>query len=668
MKKNLFITILFLVFNLVGFSQILDPIDWSAKAQKTAEDTYEIQIKARLDPHWHLYSQHVASGGPIPTQFDFTDAEENYTLVGETLEPEGIENYDGVFEMDIKYFETEAVFTQKITLINPDLSAIRVDVTYMVCDDTRCLPPTTETYEIPLDGSPASEIIAEATEETANGLNQIFQNQLPVNNLSGSIKDTVNQKPMPDSSNSLWSIFIIAFLSGFAALLTPCVFPMIPLTVSYFTKQNAGNRASSIRDAVFYGLSIVFIYVLLGTLVTAIFGADVLNVISTNVWFNLAFFVLLVVFAISFLGAFEIVLPSSWANMADRQADKRGLIGILFMALALAIVSFSCTGPIVGTLLVQAATQGGWSPAVGMLGFSSALALPFMLFAMFPNWLQSLPKSGGWMQTVKVTLGFLELALAFKFLSNADLVLQLHYLEREVFLAIWVAIFGTLSLYLLGAIKLSHDSPSTGISTGRLGFGLLNLAFTIYLIPGLWGAPLKIISGFPPPLTYSESPTGIGTSSVLLEEATEKGMSLGPHGIKLFKDYDLAMAYAQKVNKPLMIDFTGHACVNCRKMEDYVWSKPSILKRLKEEIVLVSLYVDDQRALPENEQLVSAATGKKIKTIGNKWSAFQITKYQTNAQPYYVLVNSVGDILNAPIGYVDAEVFENWLKEGISAY
>ncbi|MDT8415366.1 MAG: cytochrome c biogenesis protein CcdA [Flavobacteriaceae bacterium] len=668
MKKNLYTAIFFLVFNLLGFSQILDPIDWSAKAQKTAEDTYEIQIKAHLDPHWHLYSQHVAPGGPIPTQFDFTDAVENYKLLGETSEPQGIENYDGVFEMDIKYFETEAVFTQKIALINPYLSAIRVDFTYMVCDDTRCLPPTTETYEIPLDGSPASEIIAEATEETANGLNQIFQNQLPVNNLSGSIKDTATQKPTPSSSSSLWSIFIIAFLSGFAALLTPCVFPMIPLTVSYFTKQNAGNRASSIRDAVFYGLSIVFIYVLLGTLVTAIFGADVLNVISTNVWFNLAFFVLLVVFAISFLGAFEIVLPSSWANMADRQADKRGLIGILFMALALAIVSFSCTGPIVGTLLVQAATQGGWAPAVGMLGFSSALALPFMLFAMFPNWLQSLPKSGGWMQTVKVTLGFLELALAFKFLSNADLVLQLHYLEREVFLAIWIAVFGALSLYLLGAMKLSHDSPSTGISTGRLGFGLLTLAFTIYLIPGLWGAPLKIISGFPPPLTYSESPTGIGTSSVLTDEVTEKGMSLGPHGIKLFKDYDLAMAYAQKVNKPLMIDFTGHACVNCRKMEDYVWSEPHILKRLKEEIVLVSLYVDDQRALPQNEQFVSAATGKKIKTIGNKWSEFQITRYQTNAQPYYVLVNSVGDMLNAPIGYVDAQVFENWLKEGISAY
>jgi thiol:disulfide interchange protein DsbD len=668
MKKNLYITILFLVFNLVGFSQILDPIDWTAKAQKTAEDTYEIQIKAQLDPHWHLYSQHVAPGGPIPTQFDFIDTAENYKLMGETIEPEGIENYDGVFEMDIKYFETEAVFTQKIALINPDVSGIKVDVTYMVCDDTHCLAPTTESYEIPLDGSPAKEVLAEVTEGTANGLSQIFQNQLPVNNLNVNAEDTVNQKPVTTSNSSLWSIFIIAFLSGFAALLTPCVFPMIPLTVSYFTKQNAGNRASSIRDAVFYGLSIVFIYVLLGTLVTAVFGADALNIISTNVWFNLAFFVLLVVFAISFLGAFEIVLPSSWANMADRQADKRGIIGILFMALALAIVSFSCTGPIVGTLLVQAATQGGWAPAVGMLGFSAALALPFMLFAMFPNWLQSLPKSGGWMQTVKVTLGFLELALAFKFLSNADLVLQLHYLEREVFLAIWIAIFGALSLYLFGTIKLSHDSHSTGISTGRLGFGLLTMAFTIYLIPGLWGAPLKIISGFPPPLTYSESPTGIGTSAALSDETLEKGMSIGPHGIKLFKDYDLALAYAQKINKPLMIDFTGHACVNCRKMEDYVWSKPQILKILKDEIVLVSLYVDDQRTLPENEQFVSAATGKKIKTIGNKWSEFQITQYQTNAQPYYVLVNKAGDMLNAPVGYVDAEVFENWLNEGISAY
>jgi thiol:disulfide interchange protein DsbD len=377
----------------------------------------------------------------------------------------------------------------------------------------------------------------------------------------------------------------------------------------------------------------------------------------------------LVVFALSFLGAFEITLPSSWANSADRQADKGGVLGIFFMALALAVVSFSCTGPIVGTLLVQAASQGGLAPVVGMLGFSSALALPFMLFALFPNWLQSLPKSGGWLNSVKVTLGFLELALAFKFLSNADLVLQLHYLERETFLAIWIAIFGAMSFYLLGLIKLAHDPDQIKISAGRLSLGLVTLAFTLYLIPGLWGAPLKIISGFPPPMQYSESPNGLGANSGTNATKLPEGAEYGPQQIPVFTDYDIALAYAQKVNKPLLIDFTGFACVNCRKMEEHVWSDPAVNNILSNKVVLVSLFVDDQRKLPESEQHASPTTGKKIKTIGNKWSDFQISKYKTNAQPYYVLVNDNEDSLLEPIAYTpDAKLFENWLNTGIERF
>jgi thiol:disulfide interchange protein DsbD len=377
----------------------------------------------------------------------------------------------------------------------------------------------------------------------------------------------------------------------------------------------------------------------------------------------------LVVFATSFLGAFEIMLPNSWANKVDSQADRGGIIGILFMALALAIVSFSCTGPIVGTLLVEAASKGGIAPVIGMFGFSLALALPFMLFAMFPGWLHSLPKSGGWLNTVKVILGFLELALAFKFLSNADLVLQLHLLEREVFLSIWIAIFGTLSLYLFGKITMPHDSPMTHISVGKLSLGLLVLTFTIYLIPGLWGAPLKLINAFPPPMEYSESPLGFGgsgnnTSTAVLPD----GAKLGPHQIVVFNDYEKGMAYAKTVNKPVMLDFTGFACVNCRKMENNVWSDERVLSILKNDVVLISLYVDDKRDLPKNEQFISKTTGSEIETIGDKWTDFMISKYKTNTQPLYVLTDLNGNNLNEitpTISYTSVVEYESWLKAGI---
>lgn len=415
----------------------------------------------------------------------------------------------------------------------------------------------------------------------------------------------------------------------------------------------------------------MIIYVLLGSIVTAVFGADSLNALSTNVWFNLIFFVLLVVFACSFLGAFEIMLPNALANNVDSQADRGGLIGIFFMTLALAIVSFSCTGPIVGTLLVEAASKGGIAPIVGMLGFSIAIALPFSLFAAFPGWLNALPKSGGWLNTVKVVLGFLELALAFKFLSNADLVLQLHLLEREVFLTIWIAVFGVLALYLFGKITLPHDSPLNHISVGRLTFGLLVLSFTIYLIPGLWGAPLKLISGFPPPMHYSESPDGFGVakSSTEVKSVLPEGAEYGPQNIITFHDYNKGMEFAKKAGKPVLLDFTGYACVNCRKMEELVWSDAKVLNVLKNEVILISLYVDDKKELPENEQYISETTGKKIKTIGNKWSDFQIKTYKANAQPFYVIVDHKSESLTAPSAYnPDVENYHNWLKNGIKNF
>ena len=443
------------------------------------------------------------------------------------------------------------------------------------------------------------------------------------------------------------------------------------MTVSFFTKQSK-TPAQGKKNAFIYGISIIAIYVILGLLVTGIFGADALNALSTNVWFNLIFFLLLIVFAASFLGAFEIMLPNSWANKVDRQADRGGIVGILFMALALAIVSFSCTGPIVGTLLVESASKGGIAPIVGMLGFSSALALPFMLFAMFPGWLHSLPKSGGWLNTVKVFLGFLELALAFKFLSNADLVLQLHLLEREVFLAIWIAIFGALAYYLFGKLTMPHDSPLSHISVGRLFMGLLVLSFTIYMIPGLWGAPLKLINAFPPPVEYSESPFGVGNSNSNSKvTALPEGAVSGPHGITVFDDYDKGLAYAKSVNKPILLDFTGFACVNCRKMENNVWSDEKIKSILKNEVVLISLYVDDKRDLPKSEQFVSKSTGSSIETVGDKWTDFMITRYKTNTQPLYVLTDLEGNSLNTEtptISYVSVAEYETWLKTGIANF
>ena len=676
MKKLLFLLLAFLAFTHVN-SQILNPVKWSTRVEKLSDTEFNLVFEGDLDPEWHLYSQFTPDGGPIPLEITFKEAPGNYLLVGKAVESKTKTAFNDTFGVNEIFFSDYFTVKQKIKIINLKLSSINSEVDYQVCKEVCINGNKKLKFDLPKIVITKTEAPV-TTEEAPKNIDTI--SIVPV-------ADTVTKTATPTSEvqaeqpktketeadkKGLISIFFIAFLSGFAALLTPCVFPLIPMTVSFFTKQSK-TKAAGIRNAITYGISIIVIYVALGSIVTAVFGADALNDLATNVWFNLIFFVLLVFFATSFLGAFEIMLPNSWANKVDRQADRGGIVGILFMALALAIVSFSCTGPIVGTLLFEAASQGGIGPIVGMFGFSLALALPFMLFAMFPGWLNTLPKSGGWLNTVKVFLGFLELALAFKFLSNADLVLQLHILEREVFLAIWIAIFGALALYLFGKITLPHDSPLPFISVGRLMMGLLILTFTIYLIPGLWGAPLKIISAFPPPMTYSESPNGVGNTAGgggALAKLPE-GAKYGPHNLITFDDYDQGLAYAKSVNKPILLDFTGHACVNCRKMENNVWSDKVILPILREDVVLISLYVDDKRPLPKDKQFYSKETDSEIETIGDKWTDFMITKYKTNTQPLYVLTDLEGNSLNKSdesISYVSVDEYLVWLKGGIENF
>ncbi len=667
MKHKLFLLLAFFAFA-NSHSQILDPVKWTSHTEKISDTEFNLVFEAVIEKDWHVYSQFTPDNGPLPMELIFENQKGNFEVVGKAKESPYKKQFNPTFEVDEYFFADKMTLKQKVKIIGSKVSQIKVDLNYQVCKEVCINQEKIFSFVIPkvvVSKSEASKILKDtiAIDTIATTSVDTAQTVIATEPI---IKKQETKKP--DSENGLLTIFFLAFLGGFAALLTPCVFPMIPMTVSFFTKQSK-TKAQGKRNAILYGVSIIAIYLVLGSVVTWVFGAEALNELSTNVWFNVIFFLLLVVFAISFLGAFEIMLPNSWANKVDRQADRGGIVGILFMALALAIVSCSCTGPIVGTLLVESASKGGIAPIVGMLGFSTALALPFMLFAMFPGWLNSLPKSGGWLNTVKVSLGFLELALAFKFLSNADLVLQLHLLEREVFLAIWIAIFATWGLYLLGKITLPHDSPLAHISVGRLLLGLVVIAFTVYMIPGLFGAPLKLISAFPPPPTYAESPNGFGNSTAANVELLPEGAEFGPHGIITFDDYAKGMAYAKTVNKAVMLDFTGFACVNCRKMENNVWSDEQVLKILKNDLVVISLYVDDKRKLPEYEQTVSKETGRKIVTIGNKWSDFIITKYKTNTQPFYVLTDLEGENLNDPIGYMpDIEIYHQWLKDGISKF
>ena len=632
MKKLLTLLSLLIIYSVSA--QMYDPVHWTFSKEKISDNEIELQFKANIEKGWHLYSQFLPNqADAYPTNFIFVNTE-NYDFLGEVVEPEPIRKADAMFDnMILPYFKDEVVFRQRIKVNSSNDFKINGEISFMSCDASQCVFPPLTPFSFNIEGA----------EQT--------------------------------TSEGMWWLFFIAFMSGFAALITPCVFPMIPLTVSFFTKKSK-TKAKGIANAVIYGISIIIIYVALGVGVSSVFGADALNNMATNVYFNIGFFLLLIIFGASFLGAFDIELPSSWTNKSMQAEGKGGLMGIFFMAFTLALVSFSCTGPIVGTLLVEAATGGFLGPIIGMLGFSLAIALPFTFFAAFPGWLNSLPQSGGWLNSVKVTLGFLEIALAFKFLSNADLVLQTHFLERELFIAIWIIIFGLLTFYLLGFLKFAHDSDLKYISVSRLFIAILTGTLTVYMIPGLWGAPLKIINAFPPPMHYSESPYGLGNSQSLdlsTEEKNNSGQHLGPQGIMVFHDYYEGMKFAKEKNKPVVIDFTGWACVNCRKMEEQVWSNEAVKSMLSNDLVLISLYVDERKKLPEDEQYETTLAGKnkKVKTTGDKWMVLQANTYGTNSQPYYVFLNNEEEQLVEPANYQDygtVELFSDWLIRGIKEY
>jgi thiol:disulfide interchange protein len=662
------------------FSQELefaeDKVSWKFTVEQNGCEATIIG-KIKIDDHWHINAAKLPVGSfGIPTTIDFKKST-NFKTIGGILEPKPIEKYDELADEKLAYHEGIVVLKRKIAVLSKEDFELVGTFHFQTCDEVKCLPDHTATFKVKVKG--CSEGTLNATESSRVDSSATVSNDNESKNNDDSKKVKVSQeteKRSEGKGDSLFIIFLLSFLSGLAALLTPCVFPMVPMTVSFFTKQSK-SKAEGIKNAIIYGISIIVIYILLGTVVTAVFGAEVLNELSTNPTFNIVFFILLVVFAISFLGAFEIRMPSSWVNKADSNADKGGLIGIFFMALALALVSFSCTGPIVGTLLVQAASEGGIAPFVGMFGFSLALALPFGLFAAFPGWMNTLPKSGGWLNSVKVVLGFLELALAFKFLSNADLAVQAHYLERELFLAIWIAIFVALTLYLFGFLRMPHDSPLEKLSVTRTMFGTITLLFVIYMLPGMWGAPLKLISAFPPPLHYSESPEGFfarGTESSQNNQVLE-GTHLGPQNIRVFTDYDKALAYAKLVNKPLFVDFTGHNCVNCRKMEQSVWGEDGIIQTLREDVVIVSLHVDERLPLPKKEQKIVSLTKGKTKmllTTGDKWMYKQIKEYKVTAQPYYVMQTPDGtDLPNGSADYQNhsnPDKFKEWLDQGMQAF
>ena len=665
MKK--IVSLLAILVTFFGTAQIVEPVKWSSSVVKVSDTEIDLIITANIENNWHLYSQYTPEGGALPLVFTFKNQKGNYQLIGKTKEGKYKKSFNEIFEIEEYYFQNTAKFTQRIKIINSKLKTVNVGVDGQACIDGKCVQTEANLkFNLPeLKVLETTEIVIDSAAKTTDSVatsevDTTKQTVAPVKNS--------NNATAEKEEKSLWTIFFLAFLGGFAALLMPCIFPMIPMTVSFFTKQSK-TKAAGIRNAIIYGLAIIAIYVLLGSLITGIFGAEALNELSTSVTFNLIFFALLVIFALSFLGAFEIVLPSSWATKIDSKADKGGIVGIFFMALALAVVSFSCTGPIVGTLLVESASKGGLAPIIGMLGFSIAIALPFMLFAMFPGWLNSMPKSGGWLNTVKVSLGFLELAFAFKFLSNADLVLQKHWLERELFIAIWIAVFAAWALYLFGKYMLPHDyEKADKIGVGRLVMAIIVTTFTFYMIPGLWGAPLKILSGLTPPMNYAESASGFGNGNSSTAELPEHAHN-GPHGIIAFEDYEYGLAYAKKVGKPVLLDFTGDACANCRKMEDNVWSDKNILSILKNDVVLVSLYCDRKIDLPKEKQYVSKTTGKQVITIGNKWTDLQISRYKSNSQPLYVIIDNEGNDLEGvtPMAFnTNIEEYKKWLENGIA--
>lgn len=662
--------------------QIIEPVSWKTSVQRADDGSVQLIADATIEGNWHMYSRSSGEDGPIPTTFTFA-ANPRLTLKGDWSEPKAHKEFSKQFNMELAYFEHKARFIQKATVTGPGALSVEAEVSFQVCNDEMCLFPEyiPLTFKIPAqkNAAPTDEgLVATEEEIQADGdasSEETAASDVDTTASAGTDSAPADANPVPAADETEvkqghWGVFLEGMGWGFLALLMPCIFPMIPLTVSFFIKQSK-TRAEGVSKAITYGISINVIYVALGILITVIAGPDALNAMATDPWFNLFFFILFVIFAISFFGAFEITLPSKWVDGSDNLSQRGGLIGIFFMAFTLALVSFSCTGPLIGSLLVRASNSGELlGPAMGMFGFSFALSLPFMLFAAFPGWLQSLPKSGGWMNTVKVVLGFLELAFAMKFLSTADMVWQAHWVSRELFLAIWTGLTFLIALYLFGAFRMPHDDKVESLSVTRMLFGATFFILGFYLLPGTFGAPVRLVAGFPPPAHYAESPGGAYLGGGSGEQAQNYTGTKCPDGVPCFNTMDDAKAYAKQVNKPIMIDFTGHGCVNCRKMEEQVWVDPEVHRILKEEVVLVSLYVDEKVALPESEQYTTPA-GKKIMYVGQKWSDFEASTYATNTQPYYVIIDPHGDWtpLNGFAAWdPDVPKFLNWLNAGIAEY
>ena len=689
--KKLISSIMLALIALVAQAQILTPVKWKIKLDdKGGAPEKEIVFTATADKGWHLYDMNLPEGGPVSTSFTF-ETLNGAELIGQpvpSVKPTTV--YDEQFAMNLRWYPGTVSFIQKLKVTDPAKFKVEGEVEFMACNDETCLPPdqipfsfdknsihvdpalaaNSSTTEVDKEDATAIQPDTQVVAEEASELNtpDPAAKKTPATTspkASDSLTDSPNLwSPVIDQLKSFgdatvsaadtsWLfIFFAGFLGGLIALLTPCVWPMIPMTVSFFLKRTK-DRKKAIRDAITYGLSIIVIYLVMGLLITGIFGASALNDLSTNAIFNILFFLLLVVFAVSFFGAFELVLPASWTSKLDSKADSTtGVLSIFFMSFTLVLVSFSCTGPIIGTLLVQAASMGtAVGPAIGMFGFALALSIPFSVFAIFPNMLQSMPKSGGWLNSVKVVLGFLELALALKFLSVADLAYGWRLLDREAFIVLWIVIFSLLGVYLLGKIKFSHDSEVKYVSVPRLFMAIISFAFAIYMVPGLWGAPLKAISAFAPPL-YTQD------------------FNLYKNEVHAaFDDYESGMAYAKKVNKPVMIDFSGFGCVNCRKMEASVWTDPKVKQMLENDYVLITLMVDDKTKLPQPIEIQENGKTRKLKTIGDKWSYLQRSKFGSNAQPFYILLNDEGQPLGPSYAFnEDVSKYIQFLQNGLKEF
>lgn len=640
-----------LIINLLFASLSLaqNPVTWTTQAKQIDSLTYDVVITATIEEKWHLYATEMPKDGPLPTEFTFQDS----TPIGPLTHSELITGYDPIFEMELSYFDIKATFYQTLVVADESVQDIKVNLIYQACDDKLCIFRD-EQLLIPLSGDSQEQQSEDLTALTADSVKKLKIELKNADLLTTSSDKNTN-------SSSFWNIFLLGFFGGLIALLTPCVFPMIPLTVSFFTKQSS-IKSEGLTNALLYAFFIVLIYALLSTpfhLIDSI-NPEILNTISTNIWLNIFFFLIFLFFAFSFFGYYELTLPSSWANRLDFASNKTGgIIGIFLMALTLAIVSFSCTGPILGSLLAGSlsSTEGATQLSMGMTGFGLALALPFGLFALFPNLLKNLPKSGGWMNTLKVVLGFVELALAIKFLSNADLVAHWGILKREVFIGLWILIFVGMIAYLFGLFRFPHEAKKPTLGIGRIFLAVVSLLFVMYLVPGTLpnssSNSLKLLAGFPPPTFYS-----IYTQD-----------SDCPLNFDCYKDYDKGVAIAKAVNKPILLDFTGWACVNCRKVEENVWSDPEIYKLINEELVLISLYVDDRELLAKEDQFTLEYTSgriRKIETIGQKWAAFQAINFNSVAQPHYILMMPDGTVLAPPQQYTDIPTYLKWLKNGLS--